>query len=240
MTDEQAFVSTQDLRQRFMQDGLKGFEDREVIELILSYSGRSAGPERGAALLTERRKGLRNLFDAPADELAEATGRSGALLIRLIKSLAGKYLLQRLAGADVVAHPEVLRDFLILTLSGERIEKFLAVFLDASCKTLAAEVLHKGTINQTAVYPRASVEAAMRLGAVGMIFVHNHPSGDPTPSSQDRNLIQSLDNAAAAVGLIVHDHLIAGRKDIWSAKQNGWRMGRPSAPPKPQKTAHSG
>ncbi|MBI5561448.1 MAG: DNA repair protein RadC [Deltaproteobacteria bacterium] len=219
------------LRRRFMEagDSLKGFSGRDAVELILGYSGQRTEAGQLAASLIERRMGLAGVMDAPADELAAETGlcEATAILLKLVKALASSYLKERLIGANPSARPALLREYLSSAISGERIEKFLAVFLNGSGEAIAVEVMHEGTINQTIVYPRSSVEAALRHKAAGLIFAHNHPSGDPAPSDQDLQLIKTLDRAAAAAGLAVHDHLVAGRGKVWSAAENGWRMGRP-------------
>ena len=101
-------------------------------------------------------------------------------------------------------------------------EKFLAVFLNSKNEVLAIETINEGTINQTAVYPRKVVEEALRHNARSIIFVHNHPSGDATPSKSDITLTKELEKAAKTVDILVHDHIIIGRKGHHSLE--GQRM----------------
>jgi DNA repair protein RadC len=121
-----------------------------------------------------------------------------------------------------VSSPQEALDYLNMTLSGERVEKFMAIYMNSKNEVLAVEVLHEGTINQTVVYPRKAIEKAFRHNAHSVIFVHNHPSGDASPSGLDRELAGVLERAAEAVDLVVHDHLIIGRDKHFSARENGW------------------
>ncbi|MBI5886870.1 MAG: hypothetical protein HZB85_09865 [Deltaproteobacteria bacterium] len=221
---------TNALKLRFNENGLEAFTGPEAIKLLLGYAG--VKDASGAATrLTQAGagRGLRALFDAPEEALVAGAGGSGALLVKVVKALGALYLKERLIGREISAQPGPLRDYLILTLGSERVEKFVAVFLDAASNAMGVEVLHVGTINQTAVYPRVCVEAAIRRRAAGLIFAHNHPSGDPTTSAQDRLLMGHLDRAADAVGLTVYDHLIVGRGKVFSFRdEGGWRMERQS------------
>lgn len=210
------------MRERFRHGALEGFLKHEVIALLLSYSAPSACGAQ-AVSLTARFKGIRGVFDADPHVIQKECGLSAscAVLIRLVRELCAAYLLERVIGSDVIRSPKDTLDYLAYTLSGERVEKFLAVFLNAKGEALAVETLHEGTVNQTAVYPRKTIERAFKHNAAGVIFVHNHPSGDSTPSTLDRQLMATLERAASAVDIMVHDHLIIGRNRHWSAIENG-------------------
>lgn len=209
--------------------GLAEFGRERLLELMVSY----AAPRKDARAVTDRLlsrfRGLRGVLDASPEELeAEGSlGNDGIVLVKLFKEMAGAYLKDRTIGQDAEAGMADLLDYLCLTLSGERVEKFLAVYMGFRKEIISIDVLHEGTINQTVVYPRKAIEMAFRHNARSVIFVHNHPSGDPTPSSQDRQLTRVLDRAAAAVDILVLDHLIIGRDRHWSARENGWSMGLP-------------
>lgn len=222
------------LKERFKKDSLGSFHASEIMELVLAYaaSGDEVKPIAGA--LIHKFKTLRGVFDATPDELKsiEGLGENAAVLIKLMKDIAGVYLKERMMGKDAIKSNKDLLDFLNLTLSGERVEKFLAVYLNSRNEVLAVETLHEGTINQTVVYPRKAIEKAFKHNARGVIFVHNHPSGDATPSNVDKQLTKLLDRAALAVDLLVHDHLIIGKGKHFSAKENGWLIGYPVALPR--------
>ncbi|MDO8426946.1 MAG: DNA repair protein RadC [Deltaproteobacteria bacterium] len=217
------------LKERFRKGPQDGFSDREMLELLLAYALPGSDARQTAKALAHRFKGLRGIFDASVEELTSVEGitENAAVLVKLIKGAASMYLKERMMGRDIILSPREAIDYLNFTLSGEKVEKFLAIFLNARNEVLAVEVLHEGTINQTAVYPRKAIERAFKHNARAIIFVHNHPSGDATPSHVDKHLTKVLDRAALAVDLIVHDHLIIGKNRHFSARENGWIIGCP-------------
>lgn len=205
----------------------------EVLEVLLSYTVREKELPAVSSLLLKRFKGLRGVLDASHEDLRStgALDEKGAAFLKLAKEAAGVYLRERMMGADALRDKKIVLDYLNLTLSGERIEKFLAIYLGSENEVLSVDVLHEGTINQTVVYPRKAIERAFRHRASGVMFVHNHPSGDPTPSGMDRQLARTLESAAAAVDIFVADHLIIGKNRHFSAAASGWLSGdaRPEA-----------
>ena len=224
------------LMERFRKGALDGFYNYEVLELFLTYAVPKKNVKPLAKSLFDKFKGLRGVFDASVDELREVDGvtENAALLIKLVKDVCGAYLKERMMGKDIVRCPKEALDFLNIMLSGERIEKFLAIYLNSRNEVVSVEILHEGTINQTAVYPRKAIEQAFKHSASAVIFVHNHPSGDANPSNVDLQLTNALDRAALAVDLIVLDHMIIGRNSHFSARENGWIIGcQPSLIKKP-------
>lgn len=213
-----------DLKERFSRATAEGLRNDEVLELILGYAIQKGDVKAVSSRLIERFGGLRGVFEASHEELMAVAGigETTAVLIRLVKGVSKAFLKDRIIGKDAIRCTRDVLDYLDMTLSGERIEKFLAIYLNARNEVLAVEVLHEGTINQTAVYPRKAIELAFRHNASAIIFVHNHPSGDPTPSGMDRQLTRVLDRAASAVDLIVHDHIVIGRNRHVSMRERGW------------------
>lgn len=224
------------LKERFKKGSFDGFHDYEVLELVLAHVRPARDLKALAGRLLERFRGLRGVFDATPEELGAVSGmnENTTTFIRLLKETAGVYLLDRMMGQDIVNSPREALDYLNMTLSGERVEKFMAIYLNAKNEVLAVEVLHEGTINQTVVYPRKAIEMAFRHNAHSVIFVHNHPSGDASPSGVDRELAGVLERAAASVDLVVHDHLIVGRLGHFSARENGWLLNKGGVARSPQ------
>lgn len=218
------------LKERFKTGSLDSFHNLEILELLLAYAVPGKDIKSLAGALIQRFKSFRAVFDASQEDLKNVPGmgENAALLIRLVKDMAGVYLRERLSGKDLIRNPKDVLDYLNLTLSGERVEKFLAIYLNSRNELLAIETLHEGTINQTVVYPRKAIEKAFKHNAKAVIFVHNHPSGDSTPSGVDRQLTKTLDRAALAVDILVHDHIIIGRSNHFSARENGWIIGGPT------------
>ncbi len=212
------------LRERFRKAGVEGFHDYEVLELLLTYALPRRDVKPLSKMLIQRFGGLRGVFDADFDELCSVPGVGDytATLIKLLKETASCYLKERMLGKDVIRSPRDVIDYLNLSLSGEKVEKFLAIYLNSRNEVLGVEVLHEGTLHQTVVYPRKVIERAFKHNARSVIFVHNHPSGDPAPSKNDRELTDELRRAARAVDIIVHDHLIIGRNSHFSAREMGW------------------
>ena len=212
------------LEERFAKSSFSGFRDYEILELILAHAGSTRDFKGLARRLIERFGGLRGVFDAAGEELGAVIGMNDSIItfIRFLKETSGAYLLDRIMARDIVSSPQEALDYLNMTLSGERVEKFMAIYMNSKNEVLAVEVLHEGTINQTVVYPRKAIEKAFMHNAHSVIFVHNHPSGDASPSGLDRELAGVLERAAEAVDLVVHDHLIVGRDTHFSARENGW------------------
>lgn len=200
-----------------------------VLEQLLSYAVKEKDIPEVSGGLMKRFKGLRGVLDASHEELKDSgwLTENGAVFLKFAKEAAGVYLKERMMGKDAVRNMKCVLDYLNLTLSGERIEKFLAVYLNSKNEVISVDVLHEGTINQTVVYPRKAIERAFRHKASAIIFVHNHPSGDSTPSAMDRQLARTLDGAAAAVDLSVIDHIVIGKNRHFSAREHGWMSGGP-------------
>lgn len=196
----------------------------EVMELLLSFVLPGKKARSLARRLNDEFGGLRGLLDAAPEELSKIPGleEKAVSLITLMKPLAGTYLREKIVERDLIKDYRDVINYLKLTLSGEKIEKFLGLYLNSRGELLAAEVLHEGTLTHTVVYPRKVIELALRHNASSVIFVHNHPGGDPAPSKADFQLMKSLERAALAVDLTVHDHIIVGRNSHFSARSKGW------------------
>lgn len=196
----------------------------EAIERLLSFVVPPKKAGQLARKLHDEFGSLRALLDAPAEELnsIEGLGEKAVSLLMLMKPLAGSYLMEKLVDRDIIKDHRDVINYLKLTLSGERIEKFLGLYLNSRNELLAAEVLHEGTLTHAVVYPRKVIELAIRHSASSVIFVHNHPSGDPSPSVADYQLMRCLEKASLAVDLTVHDHIIIGRNSHFSARARGW------------------
>ena len=216
------------LRERFKKVGLKGFHEYEFIELLLTYAIPQRDVKPLAKELIQRFDGLKGIFDASVEELTSVTGigERTALLIKLLKEGATLYLKTRIKSKEVLSSPLDVFNFCQHALSGEKNEKFMVIYLTAKNEVIEVETLEEGTINQTAVYPRKVIEEALRHNAAALIFVHNHPSGDPTPSQTDRLLTEDLEKAASTIDIAIHDHIIIGKNSHFSGRENGWLRGK--------------
>ena len=192
------------LREKFLNSGLLGFHDYEVIELLLTLGTPRKDCKNAAKSALKRFKTLQGVLEASVKELCQVDGIGPKNLfgVKLIKEVADRYLEKRL------------------------IEK--VIYLDAKNKVIETETLFKGTLTASSVYPREVVAAAMNHHSAALIFAHNHPSGDPKPSKADISLTRQLLFACRMMGIIVHEHLVIGDNRYFSFADQGYiaRMNR--------------
>ncbi len=210
------------IKNKFKHQGLEAFHDYEVIELLLTYCIARKDVKPAAKNLLKRFSSIRQVFDASLEELQQINeiGEHSALLIKLIRASCDYYLRAVITKRDVVSSPRALINYLSASMAPLRDEQFRVVYLNAKNELLHDEIVQEGTIDQTAVYPRKIVERALGAGAVSIILVHNHPSGDPAPSAHDAHLTSALVDATKLLSIRVHDHIIVGRKGYYSFAEN--------------------
>ena len=164
-----------------------------------------------------------NVISAPPQALLAVDGlaEAGIAALKTVQAAA-----LRLAKAEVAARPvlnnwDVLMDYLNAVMARERVEQFRVLFLDARNRLLGDEAQARGTVNHTPVYPREVIKRALELQATAIILVHNHPSGDPTPSRDDIDMTREVKAAAAALSIVLHDHVIVGNGRWLSFRREG-------------------
>ena len=211
------------LRERFVSGGLDGFHDYEVVELLLTLGTPRKDCKDAAKAAMKRFKTLQGVFEASERELEEidGLGPKNGFGIKLIKAVADRYLHNRVLEKNPLGNAKEVFEYLNHSLRDRTRECFLAIFLDAKNKVLETEILFEGTLTASAVYPREVVRAALAHHAAALIFVHNHPSGDPSPSREDMALTRQLILACRVMGLTVHEHLIIGREGYYSFADQG-------------------
>jgi DNA repair protein RadC len=209
------------IRDRFLKHGLDPFQDYEALELLLTYAISRKDVKPVAKRLIERFGSYKEVMDAGIDELLEVkgVGLNSAVLLKLIKASTIRYLKEKILHKPVISSPMALLDYCRLCMEGLKEEQFRVIFLNTKNEVLAEEIIQQGTIDQATVYPRKIIERALAQKAKALIFVHNHPSGDPTPSQQDRQLTRDLLRMTQDLGIRVHDHLIVGQKGHFSFKE---------------------
>jgi DNA repair protein RadC len=211
------------LRKRFHGSSLGGFLPYEVLELALTYAVPRRDVKGTAKALIARFGGVHAALTAREQDLTAVpgVGEKTALYLRFLGELIAHCLGEKTGGKPVLDAPSAIVDFLRMTVGASREENFQVLFLNARFELQAAEVLQTGTVDQAVVYPRKVIERALAHNAVGLVLVHNHPSGNLQPSPQDVALTRRLTRAAEGVDLRVHDHLIVTRDGHYSFREAG-------------------
>ncbi|MBI2071239.1 MAG: DNA repair protein RadC [Elusimicrobia bacterium] len=212
------------LRRRLENGGLNGFQDYEILEILLTYAIARKDTKPPAKALLQEFKSLAGVFDAGPKELERVPGIGprAAQLLGLIKNVAGAYLKNRIEKQHLLNNPAGVADYCRLTLAGKGHELVLALFLDARNRLIAEKTVGQGTIDQAPVYPRRIVEEALSCRASGLILVHNHPSGQPDPSLEDKALTRKIARTAQALDLRFLDHIIVGREGYFSFRESNF------------------
>lgn len=212
------------VREKFRQFGLDVFrEDYEALELLLLFVARQKDMKPVAKALIERFGSFKNVLDAPSEELedVEGVGPAAVTLIHFVKQAAARYLQQTSRARFSPDSPEVLIQYCIVKMGAEPDEKFRVICLDSSFAIVGEENVAEGTVDQATVYPRKVMEIALAAKATTLVFVHNHPDGNVTPSEFDKTLTRSLVLAAKTMGISVYDHLIVSKDAHFSFRENG-------------------
>jgi DNA repair protein RadC len=218
------------LRDKFLDSGLTGFHDYEIVELLLTLAMPRKDCKDAAKAAMRQFKTLQGVLEASPKALCEVPGIGPKNLfgIKLIKAVADRYLKKRLLHKDVLNNSKELFEYLYHSIRDKNRECFNVVFLDAKNRVAATETLFEGTLTASSVYPREVVLAALNHHAAALIFAHNHPSGDPKPSQEDMAITRQLVFACKVVGITVHEHLIIGNNRYFSFADEGYisRMNR--------------
>ncbi len=213
----------QRLRDRFLAGGLAGFHDYEIVELLLTLNTPRKDCKPSAKALMRRFKSLPGVFEATREELqkVKGVGPANSLGLKLIKAVADRYLEYRMLDRDILKNSGDLKVYLHQTIGHKTRELFLGIFLDAKNGVMATEVLFEGSLTTSAVYPREVIAKALEHRAAAIIFAHNHPSGDPSPSPEDISLTKRLVFACRTMGITVHEHLITASDSCYSFADQG-------------------
>lgn len=210
------------LRERFRKTGADGMHDYELLELLLTFSIPRRDVKPVAKKLISEFGGLSGVLDADQKKLEELSGvgSMSAALIRLVKELYNTYLAENMKRGDVLSSPETVLKFVRVRLSGMTNEAFMVIYMNVKNEVIDYSILHEGTIDNVAVYPRRIIETALSRHASGVILVHNHPSGNPMPSREDKALTRYIADAAKTLDIRVLDHIIVGKDGYFSFMEN--------------------
>ena len=200
------------LRQRFLDHGLSGFSDAEILEILLSFGTPRKDCKDQARALLQHFGTFPGVLDADRKDLLEVNGvgPKNSFALGFIKSTADHYLKQRLKSRHYLKSSGQVTDFLTHSLRGLQVEVLSAIYLDSSLAIIDSEKVAEGTVNVNTVYPREIIKKALSHNASALIVAHNHPSGSLTPSAQDRQMTRQLYLACSMMHIRLLDHLIIG------------------------------
>jgi len=208
------------LRTRYKDHGDTALADYEILELLLFRLIPRRDTKPIAKALLERFGTLAGVFGASPALLQEVKGIGEAVAfdLKLISTVTHRTLKSDLKGKQVLASWSSVIDYCHAAMAHETREQFRILFLDKRNALIADEVQQTGTVDHTPVYPREVVKRALELSATALILVHNHPSGDPTPSRADIEMTKMIIDTAKPLGISVHDHIIIGKNGHASLK----------------------
>ncbi|WP_299281575.1 DNA repair protein RadC [uncultured Tateyamaria sp.] len=212
------------LRARFMDGGANAMPDYELLELVLFRAIPRQDVKPLAHRLIAEFGDFNRILSAPVERLRAFKGVGDAVIVELkiVEAAAQRLARAKILNQHVISSWDALVDYCHTTMAHRETEQFRVLFLDRKNVLIADEEQAKGTVDHVPVYPREVAKRALELNASAMILVHNHPSGDPTPSQSDIDMTSQIQSACDALGLTLHDHLIVGKSRELSFKSAGY------------------
>ena len=212
------------LRDRFLQAGGTALPDYELLELVLFRAIPRQDVKPLARLLLDTFGDFNRVITASPARLQMVKGAGPAVMLelKLVEAAAQRMMRARVIGKPVLSSWDALLDYCHTAMAHGETEQFRVLYLDRKNVLIADEQQARGTVDHVPVYPREVVKRALELNASALILVHNHPSGDPTPSEADLSMTRQVQDACAALGLVLHDHLIIGKERELSFRAKGY------------------
>ncbi|MEM6414204.1 MAG: DNA repair protein RadC [Pseudomonadota bacterium] len=223
MTDNHAEGHRERLRARFLKAGVDGLQDYELLELVLFRAIPRRDVKPVAKDLIKTFGGFSETLGASIERLCEVKGVSlgVATELKIVHAAAIKLAQERVLQRPIISSWQDLLAYCRAAMADEKTELFRILFLDRKNILIADEVQQRGSVDHTPVYPREVIKRALELSASSLILVHNHPSGDPTPSRADIDMTRQIVDAGKPLSIKIHDHLIIGHKTESSFKHLG-------------------
>ena len=207
-----------------MQGGAAAIPDYELLELVLFRAIPRRDVKPLARALMDRFGDFNRVITAPEPRLRDISGVGDAVIVELkvIEAAAHRMARSRVMRQHVLSGWDALLDYCHTTMAHRETEQFRVIYLDRKNVVIGDEEQGKGTVDHVPVYPREVAKRALELNASALILVHNHPSGDPTPSQADIDMTQQIFAACSALGMTQHDHLIIGKSRELSFRSEGY------------------
>ncbi len=212
------------LRERFLEGGAQAMPDYELLELVLFRAVPRQDMKPLARRLLDVFGDFNRVLSAPPHRLAQVQGVGSTVVqeLKIVEAAAHRLARARVMHRPVLSSWDALLDYCHTAMAHKEHEQFRVLFLDRKNILIADEEQARGTVDHVPVYPREVVKRALELNASALILVHNHPSGDPTPSNADLTMTRQVQDAAEALGLTLHDHLIIGKSRELSFRSSGY------------------
>ncbi len=212
------------LRERFVAGGSAAMPDYELLELVLFRSIPRQDVKPLARALMDTFGDFNRVLTAPEERLRQIKGVGDTVItdLKILEACAHRMARARVMQRHVISGWDALLDYCHTTMAHRETEQFRVFFLDRKNVLIADEEQAKGTVDHVPVYPREVAKRALELNASALILVHNHPSGDPTPSQSDIDMTNRIQDACTALGLTLHDHLIIGKSNELSFRSEGY------------------
>ena len=213
----------QRLREKFLKSGLDGFHDYEIIELLLTLGTPRTDCKQPAKDALKKFGSLKAVLEGNSKDLKEikGIGDHNVFGLKLTQDVARRYLADRIVDMDYIRSSEDVLDYLRHNLRDKSKEVFMIIYLNGRNQILKMEKLFEGTLNTSAVYPREVVKRALENDASALVLVHNHPSGNSSPSQDDLTITKKLKDAVKSIDIYIHDHLIIAGNDVYSFADHG-------------------
>ena len=210
------------LRSRFQKSSFGSLADYELLELILFLAKPRGDVKPLAKILLAKFGTMHRIFSAREEDLVGIDGVGSSVIssLKLVKELAARLLKEEIKETTIIQSWSALINYLKVTMGYIKTEQFRVLFLNKKNMLIADELQEVGTVDQVPVYPREIVKRALFHEATAVILVHNHPSGNTTPSQSDISMTKKIVTALAAINVEVHDHIIVSSNDFYSFKSN--------------------
>lgn len=207
-----------------MAGGAAAMPDYELLELVLFRAIPRQDVKPLARRLMDRFGDFNRVVSAPPERLAQIEGAGPAVVqeLKIVEAAAHRLARARVMGRPVVSSWQALLDYCQATMAHRETEQFRVLYLDTRNTVIADEEQARGTLDHVPVYPREVVKRALELNASALILVHNHPSGDPTPSQADIDMTERIRQAAEVLSIDLHDHLVIGQSRELSFRSEGY------------------
>lgn len=211
------------LRQRFLLAGAISLADYEMLELVLFRAVPQRDVKPLAKRLLEQFGDFNGVISAPVKRLGDVSGVGPAVVceLKIVEAAAHRLAQAKVMNRNALSSWSALMEYCKTAMAHQDTEQFRILFLDKKNVLIADEQQAKGTVDHVPVYPREVVKRCLDLNASAIILVHNHPSGDPTPSRADIEMTRQIEKASKAVGIVVHDHVIIGKEYDTSFRSQG-------------------